>query len=287
MPLNEVKVTAPAKVNLYLHVVGKRPDGYHLLDSLFAFTEFGDSLSVSEDETLSLEITGPFARNLPVSKENIVIQAAEKLAEALGIEPKAKIILEKNLPVASGIGGGSSDAAAALKALTQLWAKPLPENALYSLALSLGADVPACLSAKAVQVSGIGEVIQQAPPLPESFILLVNPNRPVSTPAVFQKRSGNFSAADPLTKAPENMKEFIFQLGQRRNDLANAARLVEPAVDNVLKELENSGKALISRMSGSGGTCFALFDDQQGMEAYASFLKKKYPDWWIQSTKLV
>ena len=159
-----VSVKAPAKINLYLHVTGKRPDGYHLLDSLFAFARDGDVITAKQADGLSLEIIG--APDLSAGEDNIVIKAARKLAAALGIEPNAHLILEKNLPIASGIGGGSTDAAAALKALQVLWKKTLPDEKLYALALELGADVPSCLAGKAVQVSGVGEILTPAPEIP-------------------------------------------------------------------------------------------------------------------------
>ena len=252
-----VSVKAPAKINLYLHVTGKRPDGYHLLDSLFAFARDGDVITAKQADGLSLEIIG--APDLSAGEDNIVIKAARKLAAALGIEPNAHLVLEKNLPIASGIGGGSTDAAAALKALQVLWKKTLPDEKLYALALELGADVPSCLAGKAVQVSGVGEVLTPAPEIPALPVVLVNPNKPVSTPAVFKTRKPVFSEPMPLTQNCADAAEFIGELKKRHNDLQDAACALEPAVAEVLHVLENQPRCLFSAMSGSGGTCFGLF----------------------------
>ena len=158
-----ISVKAPAKVNLYLHVTGRRADGYHLLDSLFVFAEDGDVISVRKAEKLSLRIVGPYAGGLSNGEDNIVLKAARALAGVCGTVPDVEIVLEKNLPVASGIGGGSSDAAATLKALMRLWKQDVPAEKLHDVALQLGADVPSCLAAKAVQVSGIGDILVPAP----------------------------------------------------------------------------------------------------------------------------
>lgn len=287
MPENEAAVLAPAKVNLYLHVVGKRPDGYHLLDSLFVFADCGDVVRVFPSDRLTLEITGPFSAGLPVSQDNTVLKAARALARAADVPAAARIVLEKNLPVASGIGGGSSDAAAVLKALLKLWNLSLPEPELYALALSLGADVPACLKGKAVGVSGIGEILTEAPSLPELSAVLVNPNRPVSTPAVFKKRSGGFSAPEPIAETPADVRAFIGELKRRRNDLTAAAEALEPSVSEVLTALEACPGCSLARMSGSGGTCFGIFEKESDRRACVDRLCRKYPFWWVQSAKLL
>ena len=286
-PENEAAVLAPAKVNLYLHVVGQRPDGYHQLDSLFVFADCGDVVRVFPAETLTLEITGPFSAGLPVSEDNTVLKAARALVQALNVPAAAGIVLEKNLPVASGIGGGSSDAAAVLKALSKLWGRSLPEPELSALALSVGADVPACLKGKAVCVSGIGEILTEAPPLPELTAVLVNPNRPVSTPAVFRKRSGEFSAPAPIDEAPADVRGFITELKRRRNDLAAAAEALEPSVSEVLAALRACPGCALARMSGSGGTCFGIFEKESDRGTCVERLRRKYPFWWIQSAKLL
>lgn len=279
-----VSVKAPAKINLYLHVTGKRPDGYHLLDSLFAFARDGDVITAKQADGLSLEIIG--APDLSAGEDNIVIKAARKLAAALGIEPNAHLVLEKNLPIASGIGGGSTDAAAALKALQVLWQKTLPDEKLYALALELGADVPSCLAGKAVQVSGVGEVLTPAPEIPALPVVLVNPNKPVSTPAVFKTRKPVFSKPMPLTQNCADAAEFIGELKKRHNDLQDAACALEPAVAEVLHVLENQPLCLFSAMSGSGGTCFGLFRTPENAANAAEDIAATHPNWWVKQTAL-
>ncbi len=279
-----VSVKAPAKINLYLHVTGKRPDGYHLLDSLFAFARDGDVITAKQADGLSLEIIG--APDLSAGEDNIVIKAARKLAAALGIEPNAHLVLEKNLPIASGIGGGSTDAAAALKALQVLWKKTLPDEKLYALALELGADVPSCLAGKAVQVSGVGEVLTPAPEIPALPVVLVNPNKPVSTPAVFKTRKPVFSKPMPLTQNCADAAEFIGELKKRHNDLQDAACALEPAVAEVLHVLENQPLCLFSAMSGSGGTCFGLFRTPENAANAAEDIAATHPNWWVKQTAL-
>lgn len=280
-----ITVSAPAKVNLYLHVVGKRQDGYHLLDSLFAFTRDGDEIVVENSDDLTLTVTNP---DLSAGEDNIVMKAARKLAQALDIEPKAAITLRKNLPVASGIGGGSSDAAATLEALQLLWGKRLKPAALHRLATELGADVPACLEKKAVAVSGIGEILTPAPALPPFAVLLVNPNKPVSTPAVFKARRPVFSKKAPLP--PEAFADaglFVRELKKRHNDLQDAACVIEPAVRDVLAALEKRDNALFSAMSGSGGTCFALFSTEENARKAAVEIAGNHPDWWVKPSVLI
>lgn len=279
-----VSVKAPAKINLYLHVTGKRPDGYHLLDSLFAFARDGDVITAKQADGLSLEIIG--APDLSAGEDNIVIKAARKLAAALGIEPNAHLVLEKNLPIASGIGGGSTDAAATLKALQVLWKKTLPDEKLYALALELGADVPSCLAGKAVQVSGVGEVLTPAPEIPALPVVLVNPNKPVSTPAVFKTRKPVFSKPMPLTQNCADAAEFIGELKKRHNDLQDAACALEPAVAEVLHVLENQPLCLFSAMSGSGGTCFGLFRTPENAANAAEDIAATHPNWWVKQTAL-
>ena len=279
-----ISVKAPAKVNLYLHVTGRRPDGYHLLDSLFVFAEDGDVISVRKAEKLSLRIVGPYAGGLSDGEDNIVLKAARALAEACGTVPAAEIVLEKNLPVASGIGGGSSDAAATLKALMRLWKKDVPAEKLEEIALRLGADVPSCLAAEAVQVSGIGDILVPAPVLPKLFMLLVNPNKPVSTPAVFKARDPVFSKPSPFVEKITDFDAFVEELKKRHNDLCEAACRIEPDVRQVLTVLEKNPFCRFSGMSGSGGTCFALFaSDAEASSAYEN-LRVEYPNWWFFNT---
>ncbi len=298
-----VAATAPAKVNLYLHVTGRRADGYHLLDSLVAFAGVGDTIDVHSSDRafagvgdtidvrsadrLRLSVSGPFAASVPTGPENLVLKAARALADAAGVDPaRADIRLIKRLPVAAGIGGGSADAAAALKALMALWNVDLEAEHLGELALTLGADVPVCLAGHPACVAGIGEVIAEAPRLPPCWMVLVNPGVELSTPAVFKRREGPFSAEAPLHAPPVDAEELAARLAERRNDLTSAAVSLEPVVGTVLAELDLLPRALLSRMSGSGATCFALFATGEDAELGACRLRREYPDWWIVAAPL-
>jgi 4-diphosphocytidyl-2-C-methyl-D-erythritol kinase len=280
---------APAKLNLYLHVTGRRAGGYHLLDSLVAFSDIGDRLSVAPAPRLSLDITGPFARDLAQDEpqKNLVWRAVEALAARLGRASDVALTLEKNLPVASGIGGGSSDAAAALKALAAHWQAPLDESALSTIAAGLGADVPVCVAARASFFGGIGDEIVAAPPLPPAPLLLVNPGIALPTASVFRARQGAFSPPARFTAAPASVGELASLIKERRNDLAAAAIGIVPAVGEVLARLAAQPGALIARMSGSGATCFALFETTAAAEAAAASLAAEQPRWWVAAGKLV
>jgi 4-diphosphocytidyl-2-C-methyl-D-erythritol kinase len=282
-----LSVDAPAKVNLSLHVVGKRADGYHLLDSLVAFAGIGDTLEFTPAAGLSLEITGPTAALIPAQGENIVLTAARRLAERAGVAADAAIRLTKRLPVAAGIGGGSADAAAALKGLARLWNTTLPEQDMHALALSLGADVPVCLAGRAMRMSGVGEVLEPAPPLPPAWLVLVNPMVPLHTPAVFKARQGDFSAANPLTAAPADAAALAEALASRRNDLTRAAVALEPVVGEILATLAADPACLLARMSGSGATCFGLFATQPAAEQAAARLAALHPAWWVAPAPLL
>ncbi len=281
-----LRVEARAKVNLYLHVVGRRADGYHLLDSLIAFAEIGDTVAVAPADGLGLTVDGPTAGLLPAGEDNIVERAARALAERAGRRADAAITLTKRLPVAAGIGGGSADAAAALVALAQLWRIELPAAAMMELALGLGADVPVCLAGRATQLTGIGEGLAPAVALPPAWLVLVNPLRPCPTPAVFQARSGPFSAPAPLTEAPADARALAAALAGRRNDLGDSAITVVPAIGDALALLAARPGCLLARMSGSGATCFGLFAAPAEAEAAAGAIATARPAWWSAAAAL-
>src|SRR5579883_21792 len=277
---------APAKLNLYLHVVGRRPDGFHLLDSLVAFASIGDELAAEPAEALSLSVTGPYAGDLAGEpRHNLVWRAAELLAKHVGRPPAAALALVKALPVASGIGGGSSDAAAALKALDALWRLDLDDTTLATLGAALGADVPVCLRARAAWLGGIGELIEPTPPLPPMAVLLANPGTALPTPAVFKARQGGFSDAARFAM-PADAAGLATLLAARRNDLTSAAIGLVPAIGTVLERLARLEGALIARMSGSGATCFALFAAPAAAAAAVERLRVEEPGWWVASGAL-
>ncbi|WP_413204350.1 4-(cytidine 5'-diphospho)-2-C-methyl-D-erythritol kinase [Rhodospirillum sp. A1_3_36] len=278
---------APAKVNLTLHVTGKRPDGYHELESLVVFSGVHDTLIAEPAEDFSLSITGPNAQGLEGEGDNIISRAAHRLADLTGKRVCARLILIKRLPVAAGIGGGSADAAATLRALNRLWGLDRALGAYMELARGLGADVPVCLRGEAVTMAGIGEILTPAPVLPPTWLLLVNPMKPVSTPAVFKARRAGFSAANPLVEEPEDGGAFAAALALRTNDLADPARLVEPEISDVLTAIEDAPGCLLSRMSGSGATCFGLFADAESCAEAARTLGEEKSGWWVSAAPLV
>jgi len=275
----EIEYTARAKVNLCLHVTGQRSDGYHLLDSVVLFADLGDRLTFKPADTLSLEISGPFGAALSATKDNLVLRAATLFLPTGG----ATIHLQKNLPVASGIGGGSADAAAALHGLSRLWKQSLPTR---SAQLSLGADVPVCIKSQALRMSGIGEVLTPIPGLPDLPVVLVNPKVGISTPHVFNKNQNRKNP--PITNIPEtsmSVTQCIDWLTGQRNDLQTPAISLAPQIADVLDALNGAGAAL-TRMSGSGATCFGLFESRQNADQAAAMLRQNCPDWWIKSTTL-
>ncbi len=278
---------APAKLNLYLHVTGRRADGYHELDSLVTFTALADSLEIAPADALSLTVRGPFAEALGTG-DNLATRAAVALGERLGRPADVRITLQKRIPVAAGLGGGSADAAAVLRGLAQLWGLGAAHASdLQDVALGLGADVPVCLHARAAYMAGIGEVLSAPPPLPACGVLLVNPGVPVSTRAIFAARQGPFSVAQRFQESPTDAPALARLLRTRRNDLERPALAHAPEVGHVLARLGAAPGCLLARMSGSGGTCFGLFADEAAAAEAARAIARENPDWWVQATHLV
>ncbi len=289
-----VSAFAPAKINLYLHVVGRRADGYHLLDSLVAFADIGDRVSARPAGSLSLAVGGPEAGAIAgLGEDNLVLRAARLFAEAAAAKapgaPRfgAALYLDKALPAASGIGGGSRDAAAPLRALDRLWHGPLDPPALSALALRLGADTPACLAARPVWVGGIGEGIEDARGLPPAGIVLANPRRRLATADVFAARRGAFSAEGRFDPIPLHAAGLAAVLSERRNDLTEAALSLVPEIAAVVECLARLPGALLARMSGSGATCFALFADRAAALAAGTRLARAEPLWWSAAGALL
>lgn len=280
-PLRE---PAPAKLNLYLHVTGRRDDGYHLLDSLVVFADATDRIDALPADAVSLDYTGPFVDSLPAPEDNLVFRAATELASMFGIDAGAHLTLTKNLPVASGIGGGSTDAAAALRALIRLWQLPPDDARISRLALSLGADVPVCLMARPAVMRGIGEDLRLLGTFPELPLVLVNPGVQVSTPAVFKARNGDFSPSVDWPDATTEAADVIATLSETGNDLEAPAKSLAPAVADVVAALETQTGVKLARMSGSGATCFGVFASMDAAEAAAEAISVKKPDWWVRPT---
>jgi 4-diphosphocytidyl-2-C-methyl-D-erythritol kinase len=281
-----LRVLAPAKVNLFLHVGDKRTDGYHALQSLVAFTHAGDELAMSPDRELKLVIDGPFAKVLKADADNLVLKAARALAAHAGVKRGATISLTKNLPIASGIGGGSADAAATLRGLAQLWGLKLDGDDLLAIAETLGSDVPVCVSSRAQWMEGRGEILTALEPLPVMAMVLVNPGVAVPTSKVFaalKDRRGTTLSPPPKSA---NVSVLITYLKDTSNDLEAPARSIAPVIDEVLSVLADQPGALLARMSGSGATCFALFDTDEAATKAAVMIGVRHPKWWTVSTKI-
>jgi len=278
-------VSAPAKINLFLHITGRRPDGYHRLESLVEFadphSDSCDRLHFAPAEKFSLTIAGKFSAVLKDTdpQHNLVTRAAKILCGDL--LPVA-VTLEKNLPVAAGIGGGSADAAACLRALSQITGKNAAEHGL----LTLGADLPACLESRACLVRGIGEDIRPVT-LPRYALLLVHPDVPVPTPEVFKTYAAEqqIFSNKSIDFQSLNFEELLHLLGKSRNDLQNAAMRICPEISDVLNALQKEAGCLLSRMSGSGATCFGIFDGRENAGIALANLQKTYPAWWTVAAK--
>lgn len=273
-----VQRVARAKVNLALHVVGRRADGYHLLDSLVAFADFGDVVTVQPAPALRLSITGPMGFGLSAGPDNLVLRAALALASPLG----ADITLDKRLPLASGIGGGSADAAATLQALTALWGCDLPAAAQV---LALGADVPVCLAGQSCRMAGIGDQIAPVA-LPRAYLVLVNPGVALSTAAVFGALLRRDNDPLPGLLSVPDAAALAAYLRVCRNDLQAPAIALVPQIADVLAALSAQEGCLIARMSGSGATCFGLFASQSSADLAALALRPALR-WWVQAAAMV
>jgi 4-diphosphocytidyl-2-C-methyl-D-erythritol kinase len=281
-----IAIAAAAKINLYLHVTGRRDDGLHELDSLIAFAAVHDTIALAPADDIELTVGGPFAGAL-ADNDNLVLTAARRLAERANVQAGARIHLIKRLPVASGIGGGSADAAAALRGLIRLWGLDPGAAVLADLCIGLGADVPICFHGRTAHVGGIGELVETAPSLPETPMVLVNTGIAVSTPEVFARRSGPFSRPARLASPPSSAVDLATSLADRRNDLYAPACEVEPSIAAVVDILAASPGCLLARMSGSGATCFGLFAGLDEAHAAAANLGKTNPGWWVVETRLI
>jgi 4-diphosphocytidyl-2-C-methyl-D-erythritol kinase len=269
---------APAKINLTLHVTGQRADGYHLLDSLVVFADVGDRVTVAGADALTLTITGPMASALPAREDNLVLRAARLMGGG------AAITLHKVLPVASGIGGGSADAAATLRALVALRDTHLPSPRAV---LGLGADVPACLAGKPVRMAGVGEVLLPVPALPRAWLVLANPGAAVPTPDVFRALSRRDHAPMPQDlprlRCVADLAAFLAMM---RNDLEAPATRIAPVIATCKAALTALPGCMIGRMSGSGATCYGLFADPLAAAAAAAQLRSAHPGWWVEAAAM-
>ncbi|PVB61093.1 4-(cytidine 5'-diphospho)-2-C-methyl-D-erythritol kinase [Labrenzia sp. 011] len=279
---------ARAKVNLALHVTGQRSDGFHLLDSLVVFPQIGDRIALASSDKLDLVVEGPFARDLDGSPDdNLILKAVRSFAERADMPcPDIRLTLTKRLPVSSGIGGGSSDAATTLRLLEDFTGTYLPDEELHALALSLGADVPVCLAPECQIMRGMGEELTPGPDLPACGIVLVNPKAAVSTPEVFKSMTRR--DYPPLPLVPESfdtLGQLTGYLASCRNDLQAPAMELCGRIGEVLAALEADSRVDLARMSGSGATCFGLCELEHATDIERS-LRVEHPEWWIASGPL-
>ncbi len=282
-------IRARAKVNLFLIITGRRQDGYHTLDSLFAFCGLADIVVIGPAQDLVFEPpTGPFAAAVEQDGANLVMRAAELLRREAGVADGARISLDKHIPVAAGLGGGSADAAAALAGLNRFWDLHWPVERLERLSEALGADVPACVRNAPVYARGIGEQLEDAPPLPRCGVLLVNPRAAAPTPAVFAAFRSMRPEIAPRTVPPPprrfpDLAALVAAIAPRGNDLLDAAIGVTPAVADVLAALQALPGLRHAGLSGSGATCFGLFDDVRAARAAMGRIGRAHPAWWTWS----
>lgn len=272
-----VKNFAPAKINLALHVTGQRVDGLHLLDSLVVFAALGDEISVENAEETSLSIDGPFASDVPIGPDNLVLRALKLFSPNRHV----KIDLKKNLPVASGIGGGSADAAATLRAIADLWDVDIPDA---DAVLDLGADVPVCLVGMSTIMGGIGEILTPVD-VPKLRLVLVNCGVAVNTGDIFDRLPNRTNP--PMSKPgtlPNDPISFCEWLGDQRNDLEIPARELAPGISESLNVISAMDECLLARMSGSGATCFGIFPTAVGATNAAKSISRHHPNWWVQAT---
>lgn len=276
-----IEAFAPAKINLWLEITGRRSDGYHLIDSLFLFAGVGDRLQFEPAKDLTLTIDGDESAALLGSQDqdNLILKAARKLQDMTGVRAGAQIRLEKVLPISSGIGGGSTDAAATLLGLSALWSVALDQKTLREVAVSLGADVPSCLFEGPLHVTGIGEQFQPVQAAEPFGLLLVNPRVAVSTPHVFQAYRDSGARFTPALPNPSRL--LLDGIRPRTNALQGPACTLAPEIETCLSLLGSLDGVHLARMSGSGATCFALLEDPDAATRAAAAVRHMYPDWWV------
>ena len=280
---------ARPKVNLTLEVTGRREDGYHLLQSLVVFPEGGDQLEISASDDLILRVDGPFGGGVPADVNNLVLKVAMYLRDKYNVPEGAALKLKKNLPIASGIGGGSADAAAALRGLNRFWNLGLSDRELEKIGLQFGADIPVCVRSLACFMEGIGDQLSLPVQVPGMTILLINPGVSVSTPSIFSELNYPMGSQKGGAELPENfsnIREFLGYASGHCNDLQPPAIFLVPEIADVLDSFSEIETCLFYRMSGSGATCFGLFRCLEEASAAAATISSKHPDWWVFTASL-
>lgn len=287
MTHQKIEEIAPAKINLYLEVTGRRPNGYHDLDSLVIFADVGERLIVEQADDLSLKIEGPWAGALDGEADNLILKAARLLQNRLGVTQGARFTLVKHIPVAAGVGGGSADAAAALRALNRLWRLNLSEEVLCEIGLELGADVPVCVRSRTSRFLGIGDEVSDGPVLPEDMgLILINPRVAVSTKDVFSRVELVVSTTGEYPDRFESFEDLKQWLSSRRNDLEGPAKSLAQEISASLAGLNSHVPDAFVAMSGSGATCLALCASVELASTLVESLGRNFPSWWIWSGKI-
>jgi 4-diphosphocytidyl-2-C-methyl-D-erythritol kinase len=282
-----LRAKARAKINLFLHVTGRRANGYHELDSLVVFADIADELTVSAHDALHLNVTGRFAQAAGPDADNLVVRAAYALQQAAGITVGAALDLTKNIPAGAGLGGGSADAAAALQLLNVFWQLHFSDTALAEIGLSLGADIPVCLAGKPMRMTGIGEVLKPVPGLAPLHVVLTHPGTGLSTPAVFKTLAGRWSGSGPDFGAEmANQHGLLALLAATKNDLEAPAIDLAPEIGVILSGLRSQPDCLLARMSGSGSACFGLFPNGDAAATAANRLTIAHPGWWVANGQI-
>ena len=289
-----LSVFAPAKINLHLHVTGRLDNGYHTLDSLVSFADIGDLVRFDDADSFSFSVTGPYAvgfsaaeRDSGPNSSNIVVKAIGALSRAVQRTPQFKITLEKNMPLAAGIGGGSADAAAAIWGAMEWWGlSPHAAPFLNDLMAALGADVPACLTCAPVLMSGVGDVLGPAPLLPEVPVVLINPGKPCSTALVFKNFSAPFSKDADIPGDLSDVDDLSWFIEREGNDLLAVATVEVPEIKAVIDALQAQAGCVVASMSGSGATCFGLFREEAEATAAVQALSSLNQTWWVRAGML-
>jgi 4-diphosphocytidyl-2-C-methyl-D-erythritol kinase len=283
-------IFAPAKINLYLHVTGRLDNGYHTLDSLIAFADIGDSVEIEPAADFQFRVRGPYCKEFTAKEldaspnsSNIAVQAAWTLARAAQKTLNTRITLTKNLPLASGMGGGSSDAAAVIWGLCEWWNLPRSAPYLTGLMARLGADVPVCFPCKPARVRGIGDVLDPAPVMGETPVLLINPGVPCPTANVFGQFDGAYKEPQAIPASLENFKDLVSFLKTHDNDLQVPAMRTAPEIKIVLENLQKQKNCGFARMTGSGATCFGLFETELAAQKAAKAIVAEHPRWWVKA----
>ena len=282
-----ISLLAPAKVNLFLHICGKRSDGLHLLDSLITFAGIYDSITIKPSPELNVSLKGPFSNKKISTKNNLVLKAAKVLAEFSNIEPKIDIVIAKEIPVASGLGGASVNAAATLKLLTIYWDLNISDKTLFNIGENLGADVPACLTGKTIRIEGVGEILKAAKELPPCWFVFVNPGTQLNTKEVFELGLDKFNSKYKNPKYPGNLNELQKMLFDTQNGLMKSAIQLVPEIELVINKLRDTKNIIDARLSGSGATCFGVFPTENDAKIAAQTISIANPDWWVKAAPLL